>query len=856
MNKTISKILVLSLVHLAIGHPVVFGQVSQYVVEVKVPTANEKSPLSLSVELTQNTQIRRVVLYYREFGKTEFIKTDMLLTGRTATAIVPAHAIAPPYIEYYIGLQLADNRQATFPSESPETNPLKIQVKELDVKDLEVRFLSPEPGETLAAEDLAIAVSLMYTSDIVNRKNTHMYLDGADVTHEAILSDDVLLYSPKNFDKPLNYGAHSITIELRDTLDNVYYSKQENFNLSTASALVEAKSSVHTTGNGQAEFRNEKVDGAATTYIRGDAHVGGTYEDLLFSGDVHLTNEEKSYLQPQDRYLATFQAADYAKVQIGDAYPQFPSLVVSGKRVRGITGSVTLGFFNLDVSYGKTERAVEGIQRGLRTYQDSSAASADPQDKVFVRNDTSNSVVYNLFDPGTFGRTFLAVRPSFGSGENFQFGLTYMKSKDDVSSITYGKYPKENFVAGADLLLTFDNQKVRWISQTAISLENNDISSGDFTDEEFRQKKLEGAQNAADSVQALNDAEDLIKIAKIGRDFITVNPNLLPLTNKGLPSLAYESELTLNYFDNYFRTMVFRRGISYTSYGNDFVQTDIVGINISDRVRLFENKVMASASYETKRNNTQNDALRPTTTYNTLNTSVTAYPGLELPSFTIGYGFNTRKNPIDASSYVSANYLLVMAVDTSRIVSWNSLRNFYTVIPSGDEAVADEFTNRFFIALNYDFNMLVRQTVTATINVANKKDYTFFKRDQDNINFSALLSSFFTIPLQTTFGVIVSRTAAYSALQDSVHAYLPVAQKQVFQYQTLSLGARYRMMNDQLSLLMTIAPSFGDFKRLLLQAGAEYQVAENQYLVSQFDFIQNTGRTSDVIFSLLYRFMF
>ncbi len=382
MNRTLSKTLVFSLFLITMFLPIVYGQVSQYVIEVKVPTANEKTPLSLSVELTQNTQIRRVVLHYREFGKSEFKETDMLLSGRTAVATIPAKAMTPPYIEYYIGMQLADNKQATFPSENPETNPLKIQVKEVDVKDLEVRFLSPEPGETLAAEDLAVAVSLMYASDIVDKKRTRIYLDGADVTREALLSDDVLLYSPKNFDKPLNFGAHSIRIELKDTLGNIYYTKQENFNLSTATAIEEQKSSLQYTGNAQAEFRNEKVDSATTTYVRGDAHVGGSYKDFLFSGDMHLTNEEKPYLQPQDRFLATFQEADYAKVQIGDAYPQFPSLIVSGKRVRGITGSVTLGFFNLDVSYGKTDRAIEGTNIRDTVYADSSSAAAHPNEAI------------------------------------------------------------------------------------------------------------------------------------------------------------------------------------------------------------------------------------------------------------------------------------------------------------------------------------------------------------------------------------------------------------------------------------------------------------------------------------------
>jgi hypothetical protein len=831
MNKILSKTLVFSLLLIAIFPPVVYGQVSQYVIEVKVPAANEKTPLSLSVELTQNSQIRRVVLHYREFGKTEFKEADMLLSGRTAVATVPATAMTPPYIEYYISMQLADNKQATFPSESPEMNPLKIQVKEVDVKDLEVRFLSPEPGETLAAEDLAVAVSLMYASEIVDKRRTRIYLDGADVTSEALISDDVLLYSPKNFDKQLNFGAHSIQIELKDTLGNVYYTKQELFNLSTATALEEQKSLLQYSGNAQAEFRSEKVDSATTKYVRGDVHLGGSYKDFLFSGDMHLTNEEKSYLQPQDRFLATFQESDYAKVQIGDAYPQFPSLLVSGKRVRGITGSVTLGFFNLDVSYGKTDRAINGNLGGL-LYYDTSASSARPKETIFYgTNTTQDTVIYQQFTSGTYARNFLAIRPSFGSGENFQFGLTYMKAKDDIGSIVYGSYPKENFVAGADLLLAFDNQKVRWASQAAISLENTDISLGSFTLDDFQQYELSKARNAADSAQALNDAQDIENIAKIGRKFITFNTNLSPLNPvKGMPSLAYESELSLNYLNNYLRAMVFRRGIAYTSFGNDFVQNDIAGINISDRVRMFSNKIMASVSYETKSNNTQNDATTPTTTYNTLNTSVTAYPSADLPSFTVGYGLNTRKNPIDLS------------IDITRIDSLS---------------IANEKTNRFFIAANYDFQMAIRNSLTASVSMSNKKDNTFYGRDQDNINFSTLISSFFSIPLQTTIGVIVSHTAAYSAWDSVQHVYLGTTQKQTaFNYQTISLGARYRIMNDRLNLLATVAPSFGDFKRLLLQAGAEFQAGENHYVVSQIDFIKNSDRASDAVFSILYRYMF
>jgi hypothetical protein len=270
---------------------------------------------------------------------------------------------------------------------------------------------------------------------------------------------------------------------------------------------------------------------------------------------------------------------------------------------------------------------------------------------------------------------------------------------------------------------------------------------------------------------------------------------------------------------------------------------------------------MASVSYETKSNNTQNDANTPTITYNTLNTSVTAYPGAKLPSVTVGYGLNTRKNPIDLSMYTAANKPLLRDLDTSSIASWglsdSTTRNLYTPVPSDQMSqVANENTNRIYIAVNYDFQWIVRNSLMASVSIANKKDNTFYKRDQDNMNFSTMISSSFTIPLQTTIALTISQSSMYSALQDSVRAYLSTTQKETFNYQTISLSARYRMMNDRLNLLATLAPSFGDFKRLLLQAGAEYQIMENHFLLSQFDFVKNSDRASDTVFSLLYRFMF
>ncbi len=844
-------------------HSLSYSQVSQYIIEVKAPPAIEKNPITISVSLAQNALVNKVLINYRQFGESEYKELEMLLAGRTAVATLPAKTITPPFIEYFIKLQLTDRTEAFFPQENPEFNPLKITVQGVDPKDAEIRFLSPEPGETLTAEDLAVAISLMFASDAVDKKQTKLFLNGVDVTNEAILSDDVLLYSPKNFDKPLDIGTHSLRIVLNDTLGKLYYSKQTSFNLSTAAAIEEQKSSLQYMGNAQLEYRNENIGGASNTYTRGDTRLSGAYKFLSFGYDMHLTNEDTPDRQPQNRFLGTLQVDEYLKIQIGDAYPVFPSLFISGKRVRGVTGSVTTGYLNVDVSYGKTMRSIEGkvLDGGPMLYADSTAAAADRTSKQYIRTDFDPITgkwrpLYQRFQTGEYAQDFIAVRPSFGSGQNFQLGLTYMKAKDNVSSIRYGDHPRENFVAGTDLFISFDNQKIRWTTQAAFSLLNTDISEGDLSDAAIDSIKgvYDITKTAAEIEKAKKDAQDLKDIAKMGRKFITINENLSPLDPKhGFPSLSVESELTLNYFNNYIRALVFRRGANFKSLGNEYVQTDIAGINVSDRIRLFDNRILTGISYETKWNNVQNEN-KPRTTYNTFNGSITAYPGATWPTFTVGYGFNTRNTPVDMK-----HRMLITTVIDSTVGAITYSHIDTTILPTKSDSTtfADEITNRIFFAMNYDFHALTRQSLNATVSIANKTDNTFNLRNQDNISFTTSLTTFYKIPLQTTIAIIVSHNKAYSAKQDPItKKYLTEMYETPFDYQTISLNARYRLMNDRLNLLATLAPSFGDFKRTLVQAGADYQVMENHYLVGQFDYIHNPNRSSDLVFSVLYRFSF
>lgn len=790
--------------------PVLNAQIVPIVSKVTTGEAAEGKPLAVTVELSQNVGVTRVLFVHRSFGQSEFKELEMQMAGRNASITLPGSAVKAPYVEYYVRVELVGNRLETYPVQNPDTNPIKISIKEPDPKDLEVVVLSPEPGETVASEELGLAVSFFYASDAIDIKATKLYLDGIDVSAEAVLSEDILLYSPQNFPRPLELGSHAVKVELFDTTGKPYHSIQSSFNLSTTSAIQEAQTKFLGRVDGQLELRNESLSSGSTFFARGDVRASGNYGWLNVGGLAHLDNQDKPELQPQNRF-SIFAETPYLRLEYGDAYPRFPSMLASGKRVRGLTGNLTLGFFNLDVSIGQTARRVDGKDTLVAPID--TGSTSVPNNTYLVRDTT-----YAYFIPGTYTRKFLAIRPSFGSGESFQLGLNFMKAKDDVASIKRGVLPQENLVTGLDLLVAFDDQRFKWETQGMLSLTNTDISEGSFTDADYDQF----AQSDKET------ADELKRIGNIASKIITVNENLYPSNpvGQGLPSVAFESAVTINYFNNYLSGSFFHRGASYKSFGNDFLQTDIRGFFVSDRIRMFENRAFLSVSYESKHDNTA-DTKEGTTDYRNMNTSLTVNPR-DFPSLTFGYGFNNRV----------ADY------------------NIFDPDSSQTSKFADENTNRFFFGTSYDFLMSnLRQTASFSLSIANKKDKTFYKADQKNLYVQLSWSTEFKIPLITTLGYSLSSNEndLQTFKASGADSILSVNE---FNYSALQFSAQYRMLEDKLRLAAAFNPIFGSINRLNFLAGATYAVSEHHNVDFFLNFIQNSAQADDFIVSMIYRFNF
>lgn len=792
---------------------ILIAQIIPIVSNVRTSDAGDGQPLTVTVQLSQNAGVTQAILVYRQFGQSEYRELEMALSGRNASATIPGSAVRAPYVEYYVRVSLVGGKTETYPVQNPETNPLKAAVKQPDPKDQEIRIISPEPGSTVAIEELGIVISLFYAPPIVNMSATRILFDGVDVSKDAVLSEDLLIYSPQNFNLEVARGAHSVTVELVDTTGKLYHRVKTDFTVTTAEELAAEETRFRGRVDGQLELRDENLATSHRSYVRGDLRTSATYSIFQFGGMVHLDNQDKPSVQPQNRFNI-FAQTDWLRLEYGDAYPRFPSLMVSGKRVRGFTASLTTGVINLDVSLGETSRSVEGIVDSTVAVDTSSFVP--PKNSRLLRDTT-----YEFFTGGTYKRNFLAVRTSFGSYEGTQWGLGFVKAKDDVGSIVYGVLPQENLVVGSDFRVALDDENFKWETQAALSLSNDDISGGSFTQADYDQLKATDPETG----------DALEKVGKIAEKIITVNEFLFPTNpvGKGLPGVSFESALTLNYFNNYLTGMFFRRGASYRSFGNDFLPTDIQGFLISDRIRMFDNRVYLSLSYEAKNDNTA-DTKEGTTDYGYFNSSITVNPS-NFPAFTLGYGFNNRL----------ADYTMISGSDSSIA----KVTKF-----------ADDVTNRFYLGSNYDFvAMGNRQNIALTLSIASKEDRTFYKANQNNLFLQLNWTQEYRIPLQTIVGFAISNN------KNDFQLFTPAGADSIlttteFNYTSVSLGARYRIMEDKVRLAADVVPIFGAISRVNFQAGAQYVINQNHNLELFFGYIQNSALADDVISSLIYRFNF
>jgi hypothetical protein len=377
---------------------------------------------------------------------------------------------------------------------------------------------------------------------------------------------------------------------------------------------------------------------------------------------------------------------------------------------------------------------------------------------------------------GTYQRKLFVIRPYFGLGQKFQLGFTYLHSKDDLNSIHFGARPKENVVVGSDLTIGIDNQRILFKAQGAFSIFNNDISTGNFTDELI--DSLFGSGKPFGG-----DPELIKKVRDIGKNFITINQFISPLNPQELPTLAADVMFSMNYFGNYLRTSYIYRGNEYSSFGQNFLRNDIKGFQILDRLGLFENRVFLSVSFENLNDNLQKTKIT-TTNYRNFESSISLYLRRNFPNLTFGYSNYKVNNDIDPAT-----------ADSIRLMSY-----------------LNDVTNQFSISSNYDLRWKVLHRVFLNVITSRKRDYTYKNLSAKFLSVNFSIQNFWTKKFNTFLGSTISSSEVSTSK---------------YNYYAFNVGTRLNSFDDKLKTTFSVSPTFGNLKRTILDLSNQYFLLKN-----------------------------
>ena len=775
-----------------------FAQMSNSISSVDFGEIKDGNSVKVTASLINSPLISRVQIVYKSFQETDFRIREMEIQGNIAQYQIPPEDVSAPTVSYYLVIELKNGLRETYPLGVPESaQPIELTVSAKSEKDNEILILSPTANETVKLNDLFISISFIKASDEVDISKTKIIFNGVDVTKNTIFSGELLLYYPQNFEKSFNSGNQLLEIKVFNKVGELYHTMQREF---IATDLVTSKdlgSGLRYNGNAAGEIRNETFSGTNTLYKNFGLILNAGIGNWKFKGYGYLTSEENENVQPQNRFSVSI-SNDWLDLRAGDSYPRYNNLLLNGKRVRGVDGKLDYGIFHLQGTYGEVRREIEGSL--IQTYSEDSA----PLQSNVVRIDsTKYGAPFGMIDFGNNSRKLLSARLGLGSRNGFEFGVSFLHSKDDVKSVEFGSKPEENLVASSDLRLAIDNQRIVLKGVGAISVFNSDITSGTYSD-----SQIDSIFSASDELG--NDVENFKNIKNKISEFFTVNQLIEPINFTELSSLAAEGSLELNYFNNNLKSSYIYRGNQFTSFGQEYTRTDIAGINISDRFRTFDNQLFLTLGYENLSDNLQ-AIKKSTTNFQTLRVSIALFMRQNIPNITLSYIQNKNSNDINPND--SLNGILFLSDKTDRIS----------------------------LNMGYDFNFKIRHSSSLSFATSNRNDESVFNNDAQYFSTSFNLNSFWTKSLVSNFNLIY-----YNSEIDTIK----------YKYVTISAGGRYKMLNENLELTFNYSPSFGDFNRHAIDFTAAYQIIQNLWIRAQMRYYKIPDSSTSTISGVTMRYNF
>lgn len=566
-------------------------------------------------------------IYYRASDRDAFAYVEMRMERFRIYGDIPAGATVRNEIEYYLQVELTDGAVLTAPEGAPlSSDPYRLSVRRpgetvVSASDALV-ILSPNPGESVPPKQVLVAVSILQPIRQIDSSSIRIYYDGTDRTSSARITSELVVL-PLATVRP---GVHTVTLY---SVSGRQREKLLEWSFVGPQAGLPPASAGMVAGGVSGGWAYEEVSENVRRISYLDAKFNGRQGGLEWAGRAYLSSMERGNQQPQNRFVSTLKYGAF-RVTGGDAQPRFSEFTLWGVRARGVELNLRSMAFNLDFATGELRRDVEG-----HTWFDTTVVVVGSDTlKSQVDPTRDSTIIRQRFSYGTYGRQLTAIRPGFPISDNLTLSINVLKARDQVSSIAYGRAPKDNLVFGADIEYLTRNRKFRLTSETAVSMVNNDISGGAMKDAKQIEDLIVVNQHfdplPTDTSIIAGGVEPVELAGKLWSELIK-------------SSMAHRTDLMLNLYDNEFKVGYKTIGRSFRSFGSPTVLTDVAGLSIQDRIRLLNNRLYLTIGYETYADNV-NGRATTTTDRNIIRAALSVYSPPAYPNVNLGFRTYDRKN--------------------------------------------------------------------------------------------------------------------------------------------------------------------------------------------------------------------
>ena len=793
--------------------------------------------------------VTELKLLYRQRGQQSYKEFSMIESSGFWSATIPGSEVTDAGLEYLIIAELQGGGQLAYPEIDPYDQPVFIAtliVKTAEIQEAAIKqgavsgsnmiILSPEANSRTRAEETLIAVSLFYSDDI-DISSIVVFLNGINITAGSDISEELITYAPDKIEP----GIKTVIIEASDLSGTPIIPLQWDFTVVSDEIRTESRFKIR--GKAFVDSRGDKIQGETDDVTTSRLSIRGNYDFVNFKGLAYVTSKESEFLQPKNRFMFGLKTK-YLTLNFGDLNPNVTPLTIYGKRIRGVEGNLELGFFNLHTVFGELEREIPA-DISLLTEElivdvngDGEFTKADGDSFIDKNGNGKRDEFGDVLRGGTFRRTLLAIRPSFGPSRSFQWGFTFARARDDslikinlddrispqaVSLLSgrpsrfdystpdgekvfvdLGHTPQDNMLIGTDLFVGFDNNRFILEGEAAFSLLARDITGGPFTRLELDTLTDDVIDDKIGDFKIFFDPEDL-------ESLFIINQSIIPLDPTGLTSLSYNTGFKLNYFKQFIRANYRFVGSEYNSLANPFIRKDIKGFNISDRIRMLNNKFIVSLRFEQLENNLA-DEKETTTITTSFDGGISIYPGRDMPRISL----NVR------------NYLRDNGVDTTRIDA------SIGVIDRREENTT--VTSTF--SIGYDIEALgFKHKLNLNVSNSERRDEFRDKRDSSFVS-SEFSSSQFALVVNTEYDFPLKTQVQFLTNSNETGGSKP------FTYTVFGVGGEYLMLDEKLVLTgkLKYSTTSGsvEFKESRFSGGARYKITTKQSILASAEIAKRT----------------